>query len=51
MHRCDATRAEKISQLITKIVTADMLLLSFVKGGGFSELMLSIEPEYKLPSW
>lgn len=48
--RCDATRAEKISQLITKMMTGDMLPLSFVEGEGFRELMAFVEPEYKLPS-
>lgn len=37
MCRCDSTRVEKISQLITEIVTGDMLVLSFVEGGGFPQ--------------
>lgn len=35
MCRFDSTRVEKISELITEIVTGDMLVLSFVEGGGF----------------
>ncbi len=37
--RCDYTRAEKISLVITTMVTGDMLPLSFVEAGGFCELM------------
>lgn len=38
MSHCDATGAEKISQLIPNIVTGDMLLSSFMEGGGFRKL-------------
>lgn len=33
IHWCDATRAEKISQLIMKMATGDVPSLSFVKWG------------------
>lgn len=43
--RCNETRAEEISLLITKMVTGDTeLLLSFVEGEGCRELMVFIEP-------
>ncbi len=34
-HRCDDTRAEKISLVIMTIMTGDMLPLSFVEAEGF----------------
>lgn len=40
MHRCDATRSEKISELVMKMVTGDKLLLGFVAGEGFCELIV-----------
>ncbi len=32
------------------MLTGDMLLLSFVEGGGFRELMGFVEPDYKPPT-
>lgn len=45
MRWCDAIKAEKISHLIREMGTGDMLPLSFVEGGGFSELTVFVEPE------
>lgn len=42
--RCDVTRTEKISQPIKKLVTGDMLRLSFVEGACSHERM-PFEPE------
>lgn len=42
--RCDVTRTEKISQPIKKLVTGDMLQLSFVEGACSHERM-PFEPE------
>lgn len=39
-----------ISLLITKMVTRDILPLSFVEREVFCELMAFVEPEYKPPS-
>lgn len=36
-----------ISQLITKKVTGDILMLSFVEEEGFCKLMVFVEREYK----
>ncbi|KAK1172920.1 calcyclin-binding protein isoform X1 [Acipenser oxyrinchus oxyrinchus] len=47
---CDPAGAEQITQLLTKMITQDMLPLSFVEGQGFCELMGFVEPEYKVPS-
>lgn len=48
--RCDAVRSRSITDLITDMITKDMLPLSFVEGEGFRKLMACVEPEYKVPS-
>ena len=48
--RCDPTRSELITLLITSMITNDMLPLSFVEGEGFRALMEFVEPEYKVPA-
>ena len=48
--RCDAVRSKRITDLITNMITKDMLPLSFVEGEGFRKLMECVEPEYKVPS-
>lgn len=44
------SRAEKLSQLITKMVTGDMFTLSFVEVEDFHKLMVFVEAKYKPPS-
>ncbi|KAK1895583.1 Zinc finger BED domain containing protein 1 [Dissostichus eleginoides] len=47
---CDPARRERITALITRMITKDMLPLSFVEGEGFRELMNFVEPEYRVPT-
>ena len=47
--RCDSRRAGDITALITNMIVKDMLPISFVEGGGFLELMASVEPDYRVP--
>lgn len=47
---CDTTRTEKISQLITEMVTGDMLPSRLLGVGGFFELMAVVELECSTPS-
>lgn len=52
--RSDATRAEKISRLLLRIVTEDVLPLNSVEGGSFSELSWSTSyhcGEQQLQEW
>ena len=47
---CNPGRGEKITTLITSMITKEMLPLSFVDQKGFRDLMAFIEPEYTVPS-
>lgn len=42
MHRCDATGAETINQLMRKTVTGDLLSFCFVEGGAFFSSRLRV---------
>lgn len=48
--RCTPERAEKTTQLIAKMISRDMLPLSFVEGEGFKEVLQFLEPDYDIPS-
>uniref|UniRef100_A0A673HB45 BED-type domain-containing protein n=1 Tax=Sinocyclocheilus rhinocerous TaxID=307959 RepID=A0A673HB45_9TELE len=48
--RCTPERAEKTTQLIAKIISRDMLPLSFIDGEGFKEFLQFLEPDYDIPS-
>lgn len=47
---CNAQRAEKVTELIAKMVETDMLPISAVEGKGFHELIKFLEPEYTMAS-
>uniref|UniRef100_A0A671L3S2 BED-type domain-containing protein n=1 Tax=Sinocyclocheilus anshuiensis TaxID=1608454 RepID=A0A671L3S2_9TELE len=47
--RCDPVHAEKITELISEMISRDLLPLSFVEGEGFRKLMDFVEPEYRVP--
>ncbi|XP_055035972.2 E3 SUMO-protein ligase ZBED1-like [Misgurnus anguillicaudatus] len=47
---CTPERAEKTTNLISKMIARDMLPLSFVKGDGFKEVLHFLEPDYNPPS-
>lgn len=47
---CNAQRAEKVTELIAKMVETDMLPVSAVEGKGFHELIKFLEPEYTMAS-
>jgi hypothetical protein len=44
-----SARAEKITNLIARMIAQDTLPISFVEGNGFRELMAYIEPGYDVP--
>lgn len=50
VRKCDASRMEKISNLIAEMVARDCLPISVVEGQGFKALMEYIEPNYTVPS-
>ncbi len=47
--RCDVVHTEKITDLISEMISRDLLPLSFVEGEGFCKLMDFVEPEYRVP--
>jgi len=47
---CDSGRQEKISELLLNAALVNRLPLSIVKSKEFRELLLFIEPSYKIPS-
>ena len=47
---CSASRSELLDKKITKMLVQDLLPLSLVEGGGFRELMATVEPNYSVPS-
>ncbi len=47
--RCDFIRTEKITELISEMISKDLMPLSFVEGEGFRKLMDFVEPEYRVP--
>ena len=46
---CDDLRAEKITELIVRLITEDIMPISVVEWNDFRELMAFIEPEYTVP--
>ena len=48
--KCNPSRQESITSLITKMVALDMMPVYKVEGKGFRKLVEFLEPEYKVPS-
>lgn len=46
---CNKKRAEEITQALAKMISLDLLPLSFAQGDGFHHFMSVVEPGYKIP--